>query len=75
MPMAAVLASEGPTVLHGVPELVDVSTLAQLLASLGVDVGRVGQRGSALVENGEPSGGDAGPTLAGGYKRYKPARN
>src|SRR5690348_14481189 len=28
--MAAVLATEGPTVLHDVPELVDVETLGQL---------------------------------------------
>jgi UDP-N-acetylglucosamine 1-carboxyvinyltransferase len=34
--MAAVLASEGPSVLHGVPELVDVATLLDLLKTLGV---------------------------------------
>ncbi len=34
--MAAVLASKGRSVLHDVPDLVDVSTLAQLLATLGV---------------------------------------
>lgn len=38
--MAAVLATEGPTVLHDVPELVDVETLGQLLKSLGVSVSR-----------------------------------
>jgi len=36
--MAAALASEGPSVLHGVPNLVDVSTLITLLTSLGMHV-------------------------------------
>jgi UDP-N-acetylglucosamine 1-carboxyvinyltransferase len=62
--MAAVLASEGPTVLHGVPELVDVATLNQLLASLGVHVSRVGQPDVAMTSCSDPSVDDAGPTLA-----------
>ncbi len=41
--LAAVLASDGPTVLHGVPDLVDVTTLCQLLTALGVEVSRDGQ--------------------------------
>lgn len=41
--MAAVLASDGPTLLHGVPDLVDVSTLGQLLSTLGVEVRREGE--------------------------------
>jgi UDP-N-acetylglucosamine 1-carboxyvinyltransferase len=40
--LAAVLASDGPTLLHGVPDLVDVNTLCQLLTALGVEVGREG---------------------------------
>lgn len=39
--MAAALLADGPTVLHGVPELVDVATLGQLLVSLGMRVERV----------------------------------
>lgn len=38
--MAAALLAEGPTVLHGVPDLVDVATLGQLLSSLGMRVER-----------------------------------
>jgi UDP-N-acetylglucosamine 1-carboxyvinyltransferase len=38
--MAAALAAEGTTLLYGVPELVDVSTLGELLTSLGVAVTR-----------------------------------
>jgi UDP-N-acetylglucosamine 1-carboxyvinyltransferase len=34
--MAAALAAEGPTLLYGVPNLVDVSTLANLLETLGM---------------------------------------
>ena len=41
--LAAVLASDGPTVLHGVPDLVDVTTLCQLLTALGVEVSRDGR--------------------------------
>ena len=38
--MAASLAASGPTVLHGVPDLVDVQTLAHLLEALGMRVER-----------------------------------
>lgn len=37
--MAAVLATDGPTTLHDVPDLVDVRTLARLLETLGVRAG------------------------------------
>ena len=36
--MAASLVASGTTVLHGVPDLVDVTTLSQVLRSLGADV-------------------------------------
>jgi len=38
--MAASLAAEGTTVLHGVPDLVDVTTLSHVLRSLGACVER-----------------------------------
>jgi len=38
--MAAAILADGPTLLHGVPALVDVATMAALLRSLGVDVCR-----------------------------------
>jgi UDP-N-acetylglucosamine 1-carboxyvinyltransferase len=38
--MAAAILAEGPTLLHGVPALVDVATMAGLLRTLGVDVSR-----------------------------------
>lgn len=38
--MAAALACEGETVLHSIPNLVDVSTQAQVLGSLGMQVDR-----------------------------------
>lgn len=38
--MAATLAAQGTTVLHGVPELVDVTTLSHVLRSLGAEVVR-----------------------------------
>lgn len=38
--MAAALAADGPTVLHQVPDLADVATLAQVLESLGMSVER-----------------------------------
>src|SRR5690348_5554159 len=41
--LAAVLASDGPTILHEVPDLVDVTTLCQLLTALGVEVSRDGR--------------------------------
>jgi len=42
--MAAALMADGPVVLRGVPELVDVATLANLLATLGVLVERRADR-------------------------------
>jgi UDP-N-acetylglucosamine 1-carboxyvinyltransferase len=38
--MAAALAAKGTTVLHGVPDLVDVTTLSSVLRSLGMSVDR-----------------------------------
>lgn len=38
--MAAALVAGGTTVLHGVPDLVDVTTLSHVLRSLGADVER-----------------------------------
>lgn len=38
--MAAAVLAEGPTILTGVPDLVDVTTLSQLLTSLGVQIRR-----------------------------------
>ncbi|MGQ0634834.1 MAG: UDP-N-acetylglucosamine 1-carboxyvinyltransferase [Planctomycetaceae bacterium] len=38
--MAAAILADGPVLLHGVPDLVDVSTLGWLLRSLGVEVRR-----------------------------------
>lgn len=38
--MAAALAADGTTVLHGVPDLVDVTTLSHVLSSLGAEVVR-----------------------------------
>ncbi|GAB4147409.1 MAG: UDP-N-acetylglucosamine 1-carboxyvinyltransferase [Planctomycetaceae bacterium] len=38
MMAAAIAAPDGPTVLHGIPDLVDVNTLAELLRSLGLQV-------------------------------------
>ncbi len=38
--MAAALAAEGPTVLYGVPDLVDVQTLGELLTALGMTIAR-----------------------------------
>lgn len=61
--LAAVLASEGPTVLHGVPDLVDVTTLCQLLEALGVEVGR----------EGGPVGSDDVPELPPGGPAIEPA--
>ncbi|MBS0262607.1 MAG: UDP-N-acetylglucosamine 1-carboxyvinyltransferase [Planctomycetes bacterium] len=52
--MAAVLASDGPTLLHDVPDLVDVATLGQLLATLGVDVRRLGPAPEFPTVSDEP---------------------
>ncbi len=38
--MAAALAAEGTSVIHGVPDLMDVSTLCELLRTLGAEVHR-----------------------------------
>lgn len=38
--MAAALAADGPSVLHHVPDLADVTTLSQVLESLGMSVER-----------------------------------
>src|SRR5579871_6301454 len=38
--MAAALAAEGRTTLSGVPDLVDVETMSELLRSLGMEVER-----------------------------------
>src|SRR5260370_965279 len=46
--MAEAVASEGPTVLHGVPDLVDVTTLGELLTALGVSVSREGAPASSV---------------------------
>ena len=46
--MAAALLADGPTVLHDVPDLVDVRTLAELLQSLGLRVERRADRSLAL---------------------------
>ena len=40
--MAAALAADGPTVLRGVPELMDVATLSNLLHALGMRITRCG---------------------------------
>ena len=53
--MAASLAASGPTVLHGVPELVDVSTLGQLLAALGMEVTRAPPAAALSLTAGETS--------------------
>jgi len=46
--MAAALVADGETVLRGVPNLVDVETLALLLETLGVRVSRRSDRGISL---------------------------
>lgn len=61
--MAAVLASSGPTVLHGVPDLVDVTTLGELLTALGVEVSRDCLPAPAPIDSAattpEPTNGQA----------------
>jgi UDP-N-acetylglucosamine 1-carboxyvinyltransferase len=54
--MAAALASDGPTLLHGVPDLVDVATLCQLLTALGVEVSRVNQTDGSAPDAVETNG-------------------
>ncbi len=46
--MAAALLADGQTVLHDVPDLVDVRTLGELLQSLGMSVERRADRSLAL---------------------------
>ena len=53
--MAAALATDGPTVLHGVPDLVDVTTLGELLTALGVAVTRVDPSGTPAVDAAQPA--------------------
>ena len=48
--MAAALVAEGPTVLHGVPDLVDVTTLGELLTALGVAVTRQGTATTSAID-------------------------
>ncbi|MFN0055356.1 MAG: hypothetical protein ACKV0T_24685, partial [Planctomycetales bacterium] len=55
--MAAALLADGPTVLHGVPDLVDVTTLAQLLTSLGMQVRR--EPHMELIADPDPESPDA----------------
>lgn len=45
--MAAALVADGPSVLHHVPDLVDVQTLGQLLTTLGMRVERGGTADTA----------------------------
>lgn len=52
--MAASLLSSGPTVLEDVPHLVDVTTLSQLLCSLGMKVDR-NDKGSLCLESVDES--------------------
>ena len=47
--MAAALAANGTTILRGVPELVDVTTLSQVLQSLGTNVERQSDGAIALT--------------------------
>lgn len=51
--MAASILASGPVVLSGVPELVDVRTLALLLGYLGVEVARM-RDGSLCIETVDP---------------------
>lgn len=70
--MAAAILAEGPSVLTGVPDLVDVTTLSQLLTSLGVQIRREiavvsdsGEiTGKPVLENRTEtsSGGDSDPS-------------
>lgn len=48
--MAAALACEGETVLHSIPDLVDVTTQSQVLGSLGMQVHR-DQTGALHLQN------------------------
>ncbi len=63
--LAAVLASDGPSVLHGVPDLVDVSTLCQLLTALGVEVNRdVCSPGFTVASESVADAADGSPAVS-----------
>lgn len=53
--MAAALVASGPTILHGVPDLVDVTTLGELLTSLGVAVARQGSLPVSAIDVRQPA--------------------
>src|SRR5262249_3991133 len=53
--MAAALVANGPTILHGVPDLVDVTTLGELIASLGVAVTRHGSLAPSAIDVRQPA--------------------
>ncbi len=53
--MAAALVTDGPSLLHGVPELVDVTTLGELLTALGVAVTRENSANAPSVDPGPPA--------------------
>src|SRR3569623_3026455 len=53
--MAAARIARGPTALRGVPDLVDVDTLASLLQTLGVQVDRSEDGALALEARDESS--------------------
>lgn len=70
--MAAALLADGPTILHGVPDLVDVTTLGQLLTSLGMQVRRespdelAGDSPDPLAaETGNACAGESAPSSDG----------
>ena len=56
--MAAAIAADGPTVLHNVPDLVDVRTLASLLRKLGLSVERDGATARLEVRDAAPAVAD-----------------
>src|SRR5258707_78063 len=51
--MAAALVTDGPSLLHGVPDLVDVTTLGELLTALGVEVTRENPAAAPAVDLGQ----------------------
>lgn len=51
--MAAALAADGTSILHGVPDLVDVTTLSSVLRTLGMNVDRRGDGAIALSVSDE----------------------
>ena len=50
--MAAALVTDGQSLLHGVPNLVDVTTLGELLTALGVAVTREDSANAPAVDPG-----------------------